>query len=125
MTSKELNDALKARIEKDYKNYETNLMNSSKEFIRNHSYETALIDQLHDSFMEYAFCDDYEINEEEVLPDIEKLLKFESNLLEEIFDTYLSFNHPERLDVWGEAEGWSGTFEVIELACEIISKNIK
>lgn len=125
MTIKELNDALKARIEKDYKDYEVNLMNSSKEFIRNHSYKTALIDQLHDSFMEYAFCDDYGINEEEVLPNIEKILKFENNLLEEIFDTYLFLNHPERLDVWGAAEGWSGTFEVIQLACEIILKDIK
>lgn len=125
MTAKELNNALQARIEKDYKDYEINLINSSKEYIRNHSYKTALIDQFHDAFMEYAFCDNYEINEEAILPDIEKLLKFENNLLEEIFDTYLSFNHPERYDVWGEAEGWSGTFEVIQLACEIISKDIK
>ena len=113
------------RITKDAEKLEKKILKMKKKEIFNLSYSNAEIFEICGCFTDFIFNEDFLEQEEDVLPNIKTLLEFKGNLIEAIKEKYNSFNHPDRYDFWGYYEGYSGTYEVIQVTTNWICDEIK
>ena len=75
---------------------------TKEQIIERFSYETAIIQNFYDAIIDYI--ENWNANEEEVftldVKVVKKIVEYEDNILELLYDGWLIYRHPERYDFW-------------------------
>ena len=111
MEQEELQKALLERNEKDY----NTLIESIKtvEQAINNAYKIAHYNEIYE-FIDTLFDDDYIYTAKKLKKHITLLLKTNLNIIEIVWDSWLSYSHPERYNFFD----WDDLFDIIKYAWE-------
>ena len=122
---KEAVKKLMKRFDKDYETF-INCYVTVEQCIRE-CYRIALVKNM------YEACEFILDETESYFKDFEKEISFidkvvckiEDNIFDTLTHTFSCFRHPDLYDIWGQENGFMGTFDTIKVICEEIDNQNK
>ena len=94
-------EQLKEKVEKDYQEIVEQLSNLDAKTLINLSYAIAVRQNFYDFIINYIndsqeYCEDIDFSDE----CMNKIINYKGNIIVFFYDSFMNFNHPERVDFW-------------------------